>query len=87
MRQILYCLQSLVCTLQCIMSENLNLPGSEKKRRRFGPRFGLLICILISENQGLEKLRFVSNLRKISGPTNLNFFLGFHLEKKARFIP
>ena len=26
---------------------------------------GLLICTLISENQGLEKLRSVSNLRKI----------------------
>ena len=43
---------------------------------------GLLICTLISENQGLEKLRSVSNLRKISGPANLDFFLGLHLEKK-----
>ena len=32
---------------------------------------GHLICTLISENQGLEKLRSVSNLRKISGPTPL----------------
>ena len=41
---------------------------------------GHLICTLISENQGLEKLRSVSNLRKISGPAQLNFFsvdLGF----------
>ena len=37
---------------------------------------------MISENQGLEKLRSVSNLRKISGPANLDFFLGLHLEKK-----
>ena len=35
---------------------------------------GLLICTLISENQGLEKLRSVSNLRKISGPEHLIFF-------------
>ena len=28
---------------------------------------GLLICTLISEYQGLEKLRSVSNLRKFSG--------------------
>ena len=43
---------------------------------------GLLICTLISENQGLEKSRSASNLRKISGPANLDFFLGLHLEKK-----
>ena len=36
--------------------------------------YGLLICTLISENRGLEKSRSVSNLRKISGPTNLDFF-------------
>ena len=33
-----------------------------------------LICTLISENPGVEKLRSVSNLRKISVPTHLNFF-------------
>ena len=44
--------------------------------------FGLLICTLISENQGLEKSRSASNLRKISGPANLDFFQGLHLEKK-----
>ena len=43
---------------------------------------GLLICTLISENQGLEKLRSASHLRKISGPANLDFFQGLHLEKK-----
>ena len=37
---------------------------------------------MISENQGLEKPRSASNLRKISGPANLNFFLGLHLGKK-----
>ena len=37
-------------------------------------RVGLLICTSISENQGLEKLGSVSNLRKISGPAQLNFF-------------
>ena len=46
------------------------------------PTFGLLICTLISENQGLEKSRSASNLRKISNPANLDFFLGLHLEKK-----
>ena len=35
---------------------------------------GLLICTLISENQGLEKSRSASNLRKILGPANLDFF-------------
>ena len=39
---------------------------------------GLFICTLISENQGLEK----SRERKMSGPANLDFFLGLHLEKK-----
>ena len=34
----------------------------------------LLICTLISENQDLEKLRFASNLRKISSTANLDFF-------------
>ena len=33
-----------------------------------------LFCTFISENQGLEKLRSFSNLRKISGPAPLNFF-------------
>ena len=53
---------------------------------------GLLICTLIFENQGSEKLRSVSNLRKSSGPShlrknsgpaNLIFFQGVHLEKKV----
>ena len=35
---------------------------------------GLLICTLISENQGLEKSRSFSNPRKISGSINLDFF-------------
>ena len=33
-----------------------------------------LFCTLISENQCLEKLRSILNLRKISGPAELNFF-------------
>ena len=36
--------------------------------------FSHLICTFISENQGLEKLRSVSNLRKISSPAHLIFF-------------
>jgi hypothetical protein len=43
---------------------------------------GLLICTLISENQGL-----IQTLEKISGPANMGFFLGLHLKIKARFIP
>ena len=35
--------------------------------------FGLLICTLLSENQGLEKSRSASNHRKFSGPANLDF--------------
>ena len=45
----------------------------------FDPCFGLLICALISENQGLEKLRSGSNLRKFSGPAHLDFFSVCHL--------
>ena len=37
---------------------------------------------MISENQGLEKSRSASNLRKIAVSANLDFFLGLHLEKK-----
>jgi hypothetical protein len=33
-----------------------------------------LICTLISENEGLEKLRSASNLRKISVPADLILF-------------
>ena len=44
------------------------------------PTIGLLICTLISENQGLEKLRSVSNPRTISGPANLDFFSVCHLD-------
>ena len=36
--------------------------------------FSHLFCTFISENQGLEKLRSILNLRKISGPAELNFF-------------
>jgi hypothetical protein len=36
---------------------------------------GLLICTSISENQGLEKSRSASNLRKISGLQTWIFFL------------
>ena len=35
--------------------------------------------LLISENQGLEKLRSVSNLKRISGPAHLDFFSVFRL--------
>jgi hypothetical protein len=35
---------------------------------------------LISENQGLEKLMSVSNLRKISGPAHLDFLSVYHLD-------
>ena len=41
---------------------------------------GLLICTLISENQNLEKSKSVSNLGKISGPANLDFFSICHLD-------
>ena len=40
----------------------------------------LLICTLIFENPGLKKFRSVSNLRKISGPANLNLFSVCHLD-------
>ena len=49
--------------------------------------FGLLICTLISENQGLEKSGSASNLRKISGPANLDFFFRSPFDKKLNFVP
>jgi hypothetical protein len=39
-----------------------------------------LICTMISENQGREKLRSVSNLRKISGNAHMDFFSVCHLD-------
>ena len=45
-----------------------------------GISIGLLICTLISENQGLEKYRSISNPRKVSGSTNLDFFQVWHLD-------
>ena len=45
-----------------------------------------LICTLISENQGLEKSRSVSYLRKISGPAHLDFFSVCHLDFFFRFM-
>jgi hypothetical protein len=42
---------------------------------------------LISENQGLEKSRSASNLRKISVLANLIYFSRSPPRKKARFIP
>ena len=41
---------------------------------------GHLICTLISEKEGLEKLRSVSNFRKISGHAHLDFFSVCHLD-------
>ena len=46
----------------------------------------LLICILISENQGLEKSRSILNPRKVSGPANLDFFLVWHLDFFFKFM-
>ena len=51
------------------------ITNDNKNRRKMGLlRIGHLICTLISENQDLDKLRSVSNLRKNSGPANLDFF-------------
>ena len=41
--------------------------------------FSHLICALSSENEGFEKSRSASNLRKISVPADLNFFSVCHL--------
>ena len=43
---------------------------------------GLLIWTWSFENPVLQKSRSFSNRRKISGPANLDFFLGLQLEKK-----
>ena len=58
--------------------KNKGVEGT-KGRRSIPLSDGHLICTLISENQGLEKLRSDSNLRKISGPAHLTFFSVCHL--------
>jgi hypothetical protein len=40
-------------------------------------------CTLISENQGLEKSRSISNPRKISVSANLDFFIQVSTLKKS----
>ena len=45
-----------------------------------------LFYTLISENPGLEKLRSISNLRKISGLTHLDFFSVCSLDFFFRFM-
>ena len=42
---------------------------------------GLLICTMISKNQGLKKSRSISNSRKISDSINLDFFSYSTLKK------
>ena len=59
---------------------NLGLNNFWRVLYVFGTSYGLLICTLISENQGLAKSRSVSNLRKISGPAHLDFFSVCHLD-------
>ena len=54
--------------------------GQNFRTNKYSYIIGLLICTLISENQGLEKSRSASNLRKISGPANLDFFSVCHLD-------
>ena len=44
----------------------------------------LLICTLISENQGLKKSRSIPNPRKISGSAKLEKNLSAKPEKKLR---
>ena len=58
-------------------STTLNLPILYRFTQ--GQPQTLLFCTLISENQGLEKSRSVSDLRKISGPAHLIFFSVCHL--------
>jgi hypothetical protein len=53
--------------------ENL---GTEKINEMDSEVNSHLFCTLISENQGLDKPRFVSNLIKISVPVHLIFFFG-----------
>ena len=48
--------------------------------------FSHLFCTLISENQGLEKLRCVSNLIKISVPVDLNFISGLWYKSEKNSV-
>ena len=53
----------------------LNILNINKKTAGVPTFFSLITWVTsISENQGLEKSRFASNLRKISGPAHLDFF-------------
>ena len=55
----------------CLLKDQLEVIKNEKRRYNwYCASYSLLFCTLISENQGLEKLRSVSNLRKISGPVH-----------------
>ena len=49
----------------------------------FNEILGLLICTVISENQVVEKSISASNLRKFSGPANLDFFSRSPPRKKS----
>ena len=77
----------LICTISSLEYASVFLTGKARilawKRGQKKPPVNLLICTLISENQGLEKSRSISNPRKISGPTNLDFFSGLHPEKST----
>ena len=56
------------------------ITNDNKNRQKMGLlRIGHLICTLISENQDLDELRSVSNLRKISVPAHLIFFSVYQL--------
>ena len=59
-----------------VLSELLHL----EEKQSFKLTVGSLICALISENQGLHEFRFVSNVKKISGPAHLDFFSVCHLD-------
>ena len=61
---------------------HLRLARHQRQSSNWNMIVGLLIYTLISENQGLQKSRSVSNLIKISGPADLDFFPGLPLEKK-----
>ena len=66
------------CTAHARERDKHQIEKTSLLTRDFGPHsVGLLICTLISENQGLSQL---SNHRKISGPAHQDFFSVYHLD-------
>ena len=73
------------CTVVMLRSSRVCLIKYVTSWNKLTSTISPLFCTLISENQGLDKSRSVSNLIKISVPVHLIFFSGlwYKSEKKS----